>query len=59
MEKIGHLDIDWGAFNERIDAVEGVVKQPTEYNNSLKQETYNTNYKVDEHHYQPRNKYIH
>ena len=28
MEKIGHLDIDWVAFNERIDAVEGVVKQP-------------------------------
>ena len=31
MDKIGHLDIDWNAFNNRIDAVEGVVKQPTVY----------------------------
>ena len=52
MEKIGHLDIDWIEFNKRIDAVEGVVKQPTIYNNPLKQETYNMNYKVDDHHYQ-------
>ena len=35
MEKIGHLNIDWQAFNERIDAVEGVVKQPTVYNAPL------------------------
>ena len=49
MDKIGHLDIDWTAFNKRIDAEEGVVKKPTEYNAPLKQETYNMNYKVDEH----------
>ena len=51
MDKIGHLDIDWQAFNERIDSVEGVVKQPTVYNAPLKQETYDMNYKVNEHHY--------
>ena len=52
MKKIGHLDIDWIEFNKRLDAVEGVVKQPTVYNAPLKQETYNMNYKVDDHHYQ-------
>ena len=51
MDKIGHLDIDWQAFNTKIDNVEGVVKKPTEYNWPMKQDTYDTNYKVDEHHY--------
>lgn len=51
MDKIGHLDIDWVAFNKRIDAVEGVVKKPTEYDWPMKQATYDANYKVDAHHY--------
>lgn len=51
MDKIGHLDIDWQAFNERIDKIEGVVKKPTHYDWPSKLDTYNMNYRVDEDYY--------
>lgn len=51
MKKIGRLEIDWIAFNQKLDNLDGVIKQPTSYNWPLKTETYENNYKVDDHVY--------
>lgn len=57
MKKIAHLDIDWDQLNKKLDLVDGVEKKPTEYNQHLKQETYNNDHKVDEHYYSTEHVY--